>query len=70
MRSCGADVPWGAAIRAHYCGHLGKYVPGKALVLVIRTALVKNAGCPPALAALTATCETLMMMGTGWSCCR
>lgn len=65
MKSCGADVPWRDSIRAYYCGHLGKYVPGKALVLVIRTALVKNAGCPPALAALTATCETLMMMGTG-----
>ncbi|MCA9039004.1 MAG: flippase-like domain-containing protein [Planctomycetaceae bacterium] len=65
MKSCGAEVSWWSAIRAYYCGHLGKYVPGKAMVLVIRTALVKNAGCRPALAALTATCETLMMMGTG-----
>ncbi|QDU79181.1 hypothetical protein Pla110_08860 [Polystyrenella longa] len=64
MRSCGADVPWRPTIRAYYCGHLGKYVPGKAMVLVIRTALVKK-HCPPALAAITATCETLMMMGTG-----
>lgn len=65
MRACGSPVDWKNSIRAYYCGHLGKYIPGKAMVLVIRSALVKNHGCRPAIAALTATCETLLMMGTG-----
>lgn len=48
--------------RAYFIGHLGKYVPGKALVLVIRGALLKDAGVSPVLAALTAAYETLVSM--------
>ena len=33
-----------AMVRAYYIGHLGKYVPGKALVVVMRVALVVPAG--------------------------
>jgi glycosyltransferase 2 family protein len=65
MRAVGGQVAFRDAARAYYCGHLGKYVPGKAMVLVIRAALVKDRGCPPLLAAVTASYETLVMMGTG-----
>lgn len=51
--------------RAYYCGHLGKYVPGKATVLVIRSALMVPSGCPVRAAVLTVTFETLLMMGVG-----
>lgn len=34
--------PWYRTIRANIIGHLGKYVPGKALVIVIRAALIKT----------------------------
>ena len=61
----GGRVRFDDAARAHYCGHLGKYVPGKATVLVIRSALLKDRGAPVTVSVLTATCETLMMMATG-----
>jgi uncharacterized membrane protein YbhN (UPF0104 family) len=65
MRRCGARVGWFDTLRAYFCGHLGKYVPGKGMVLVIRSALLKPAGCPVTVSALTATFETLVMMGAG-----
>jgi glycosyltransferase 2 family protein len=65
MRAVGGHVTVRDAARAYYCGHLGKYIPGKAMVLVIRAALVKDRGCPALLAAVTASYETLVMMGTG-----
>ena len=52
-------------LRAYYIGHLGKYVPGKALVLVLRGSLVKDAGVNPVLAGMTAAYETLVFMATG-----
>jgi hypothetical protein len=65
MRRLGADVrPWDAA-RAHYCGHLGKYVPGKALVVVIRSGLLRDRGVPLLVSGLTAAYETMLLMGTG-----
>lgn len=61
----GGNVPVVDATRAYYCGHLGKYIPGKALVLVIRAGLVKGRGAQPMAAALTAAYETLAMMAIG-----
>jgi hypothetical protein len=65
MLRLGGRVGFADATRAYYCGHLGKYVPGKAMVLVIRSAMVKDRGTGVAVAAVTATVETLLMMGTG-----
>lgn len=56
---------WFATIRAYYVGHVGKYVPGKALVLVIRGALLRDSGARPVLAGLTAAYETLVSMSAG-----
>ncbi len=50
---------------AFFAGHLGKYVPGKASVLLIRAGLLANRGCRPGVAALTSTYETLACMGVG-----
>ena len=36
MRALGGRPDFAAAARAYYCGSLGKYVPGKAMVLVLR----------------------------------
>ena len=52
-------------VRAYFCGHLGKYIPGKAMALVIRAALLKSENVDFRSSALTATYETLWMMGTG-----
>jgi uncharacterized membrane protein YbhN (UPF0104 family) len=61
----GPKPSWPAVIRAYYIGHLGKYVPGKAMVLVIRAALLRESGCPAGVSAVTAMYETLATMGAG-----
>lgn len=54
-----------AAIRAYLISHLGKYVPGKALVVVMRAGLSVPAGARPASAAFATFYETLVMMAAG-----
>lgn len=51
--------------QSFFAGHLGKYVPGKASVLLIRAGLLASRGCRPGVAALTSTYETLVCMGVG-----
>lgn len=53
------------AVRAYYISQLGKYVPGKALVLLIRGSMVKQAGGNPLLAGTLAAFETLVFMAAG-----
>jgi len=65
MRALGGRVRFRDSARAYYCGHLGKYVPGKAMVLVIRSAMMAQRGSSAWAAALTAAYETLTLMGTG-----
>ena len=60
-----APVKFYPTLRAYYCGHLGKYIPGKAMALVIRSALLKVHGVQISTGILTATYETLASMGTG-----
>lgn len=52
-------------LRAYYTGHLGKYVPGKAMVVVIRTGLLAECGVQPAIGAISVFAETLAMMAVG-----
>lgn len=52
-------------LRAFYIGHLGKYVPGKALVVVLRTDLVRSDRVSTSVAATSVFVETLTMMGVG-----
>jgi len=65
MRALSGRPDFAAAARAYYCGALGKYVPGKAMVLVLRGSLMNGRGCTGRTAAITAAYETLTMMGTG-----
>ena len=53
------------AIRAYLISHLGKYVPGKAMVVVMRAGLVVPHGARPATAAFASLYETLVMMAAG-----
>lgn len=52
-------------IRAYYIGHLGKYVPGKAMVVVIRTVMLREKQVNTTVAAVTVVYETLTMMAVG-----
>lgn len=54
-----------SALKAFYVSQLGKYVPGKALVVVIRSALVANEKTKASVAAICVFYETLTMMATG-----
>src|SRR4051812_17507312 len=65
LKSMGQPLGVWDTLRAYYVGHAGKYVPGKAMVLVIRGSLVKDAGVNPLLAGLTAAYEALVYMTTG-----
>ena len=52
-------------LRAYYIGSLGKYVPGKAMVVVLRTGLVRSERTDTTVAALCVFIETLTMMAVG-----
>ena len=54
---------------AYFAGHLGKYVPGKGLVIVIRTLLVRGHGIRPSNAAFTSILETFFLMAVGAFLC-
>ena len=52
-------------LRAFYIGHLGKYVPGKALVVILRTGLIQSQRVSAGVAAASVFLETLTMMAVG-----
>ena len=55
----------GETIRAYYIGHLGKYVPGKAMVVVLRTGLLRSQRAAAGVVAVSVFLETLTMMAVG-----
>ena len=65
LRVLGQDVHWSETLKAYYIGHLGKYVPGKALVVVIRTGMVRSQRVNTAVAAVSVFVETLTLMAVG-----
>jgi hypothetical protein len=56
---------YGPAVRAYLISHLGKYVPGKAMVVIMRVGLLAPYGARPATTALATAYETLVMMAAG-----
>ncbi|MEX0793075.1 MAG: lysylphosphatidylglycerol synthase transmembrane domain-containing protein [Pirellulaceae bacterium] len=65
MRAMGQRPELGSVFRAFYIGHLGKYVPGKALVVVLRTALVRGDSIQRTVVATAVFSETLTMVAVG-----
>jgi len=65
LRVCGQDARIGETLRAYYIGHLGKYVPGKAMVVLLRAGLIHGHRVDPGLAAASVFAETLTMMAVG-----
>ena len=53
------------SILAYYSSQLGKYVPGKAMVVVIRTGMIVSERVRVSVAAVSVFYETLTMMGSG-----
>jgi uncharacterized membrane protein YbhN (UPF0104 family) len=65
LASLGQPAPWWATLRAYFLGHLGKYVPGKALTVVLRVAGVRKWVQSLRVAVVSVLLETLTMMSVG-----
>jgi uncharacterized membrane protein YbhN (UPF0104 family) len=65
LASLGQPAPWPATLRAYFVGHLGKYVPGKALAVILRVAAVGKWVKSIRVALVSTLLETLTMMAVG-----
>jgi glycosyltransferase 2 family protein len=65
MRDRGEQPGWTRTFFAYYAGHLGKYVPGKGLVVVIRARMIRGPHVTAAGAAMACVHETILTMATG-----
>ncbi len=67
LTAVGSPASLRSVAAAQLVGHLGKYVPGKAMVVVIRAAMLNRGG--PAVstraATIAITIETLTVISTG-----
>src|SRR5262245_46516416 len=65
LRSQGVHVSWYGGLRAYFVSQFGKYVPGKAWVILLRVGMLRAVGGRPLPVAVTATYETLSSMAAG-----
>jgi glycosyltransferase 2 family protein len=65
LSALGQRTAWWNTLRAYFLGHLGKYVPGKALVVVIRVGLLRPRVRSARLALSSVLIETLTLMAAG-----
>ncbi len=65
IRCLGQDPRFAYTIRAYFIGHLGKYVPGKALAVVLRTAFLRGENVNATVVAVSVFIETFTMMSVG-----
>lgn len=65
MLSVGQRLGFYRAFRGYVIGHLGKYVPGKALVVVMRAAFVRSETADGGIAAACVFMETFTLMASG-----
>jgi glycosyltransferase 2 family protein len=65
LKVLGQEVHWANTLKAYYIGHLGKYVPGKAMVVILRTGMVRSDRVDTTVAAVSVFFETLAMMAVG-----
>jgi glycosyltransferase 2 family protein len=61
----GYQPPLSATMRAYYFGQLGKYVPGKAMVIILRVAAMRRWAPSMRLVIVSVFIETLTMMAVG-----
>ncbi|MDO4569144.1 MAG: lysylphosphatidylglycerol synthase domain-containing protein [Planctomycetia bacterium] len=65
LRGLGQPAGYYSTLRAHIVGHLGKYIPGKIFVVLIRSGLIAGRGISPAVGVISIFLEGLMQMATG-----
>jgi uncharacterized membrane protein YbhN (UPF0104 family) len=61
-RAMGQQASPYSTMRAYFAGHLGKYVPGKAMAVVLRAALLRGPRVDPAVITVSVFIETFTMM--------
>ena len=65
IKALGYRAPWHVVLAAQVLGHLGKYVPGKAVVVVLRVGALSTHGVPSVPATISVFVETLTMLAVG-----
>ena len=65
LAALGCQTPLLSAMCGYFLGHLGKYVPGKAMSVILRVAAVRNWVPSMRIALLSTLLETLTMMAVG-----
>ena len=65
LRWFGQEPGYWDSIKAFYLSQLGKYVPGKAMVVIIRADSIAGPKVRASIAAVSVFYETLTMMGSG-----
>jgi glycosyltransferase 2 family protein len=65
LRRQGADVSWFVAVRAYFVSQVGKYVPGKAWVIVLRMMMLRHHGLTATTVGVVGVYETLTSMAAG-----
>jgi uncharacterized membrane protein YbhN (UPF0104 family) len=65
LMSLGQHARVGTSIAAQLLGHVGKYVPGKAMVIVLRAGALAHDDVRPLAATISVFLETFLMMAVG-----
>jgi uncharacterized membrane protein YbhN (UPF0104 family) len=65
LKAFGQSVPFWDGLHAYFIGHLGKYVPGKAMVIVLRTGKLYAIGVEVKPTIVSVFVETLTSICTG-----
>lgn len=65
LQAQSAGVSWGQAVRAYFVSQAGKYVPGKAWVIVLRMVMLRGHGVTPTIVGVAGVYETLTSMAAG-----
>ncbi|MFT5527751.1 MAG: uncharacterized membrane protein YbhN (UPF0104 family) [Pirellulaceae bacterium] len=65
LQAMGQQPSWFRSCRAFFIGHLGKYVPGKALVVILRARYVSDEKVDATVAGVAVFVETLTLMAVG-----
>ena len=65
LRNQGATVSSATGLRAYFISQIGKYVPGKLLVIVMRIAMLGKIGITRTAVGITAIYESIVWAGSG-----
>jgi glycosyltransferase 2 family protein len=65
LKTFGQNVPWFFGLHTFFLGHMGKYVPGKAMVFVVRVGRLRKFHVEIKPTILSVFVETLTSLGTG-----